>query len=223
MPRAMSKKKIRERDREPARSERDGGDAGDQEFKVEDRRHWQQEASPDEDRPAEAVEVAPAKPSVLDEFRDRAESAERKLLEYIEAFKRHQADHEQLRERLARDVDRRVDLKFGQLVGELLETLDDLDLSLEHVQGVKEAEPLAKGVAMARDRFLNTLQKHGVERISPEGMPFDPNEAEAIRVDPVDSAEADQHVTETVKPGYRLGDRVIRAAKVAVGRRKRSG
>jgi molecular chaperone GrpE len=217
----MSKKKTRELEDEPDRSDANPGEAVDQEFKVDDRRHWQQEEASDGDQAAEDVEVAPAKPSVLDEYRERAEAAERKLLEYIEAFKRHQADHEQLRERLARDVDRRVDLKFGALLGELLETLDDLDLSLEHVQGVSEAEPLAQGVAMARDRFLTTLQKHGVEKISPEGTAFDPNEAEAIRVDPVDSDADDQLVTETVKPGYKLGDRVIRAAKVAVGRYKR--
>ena len=214
----MSKKKTHEQEHQPASSEEGNAESGDPAFKVDDRRHWQQEGTPDGDEP---VDVAPAKPSVLDEYRQRAEAAERKLLDYIEAFKRHQVDHEQVRERLARDVDRKVDLKFGELLGELLETLDDLDLSLEHMQGVREAEPLVQGVAMARDRFLTTLQKHGVERISPEGVPFDPNEAEAMRVDPVDSDAADQHVTATLKPGYKLGDRVIRAAKVAVGRYKR--
>jgi molecular chaperone GrpE len=213
----MSKKKTHAQEADPAPPEDGNAESGDETFKVDDRRHWQQEEAPDGD---EGVDAAPAKPSVLDEYRLRAEAAEGKLLEYIEAFKRHQADHEQARERLARDVDRKVDLKFGELLGDLLETLDDLDLSLEHVRGVEEAEPLARGVAMARDRFLATLQKHGVERISPEGVPFDPNEAEAMRVDPVDSDAADQRVTATLKPGYKLGDRVIRAAKVAVGRYK---
>jgi molecular chaperone GrpE len=86
------------------------------------------------------------------------------------------------------------------------------------VSDVPEARPLAEGVMMARDRFLTILLKHGVERISPEGQPFDPNESEALRVDPVDSKDRDQTVTETLKPGYRLGARVIRAAQVAVGR-----
>jgi molecular chaperone GrpE len=118
-------------------------------------------------------------------------------------------------------VERRVDLRFGDLLDELLVTVDDLDLSLDHVQDVAEAEPLARGVAMARDRFLATLAKHGVERISPEGEAFDPNDSEAVRVDPVDDREADNVVTETIRPGYKLGDRVIRAARVAVGRFKK--
>ena len=162
--------------------------------------------------------MEPARPSVLDEYRLRAEEAERKLLEYIEAFKRHQTDQDQVRQRLTRDVERKVELQFGGLVGELLVTVDDLDLSLRHVSEIPEARPLAEGVTMARDRFLSILQKHGVERISPEGQPFDPNEAEALRVDPVESKKRDQTVTETLKPGYRLGDRVSRAAQVAVGR-----
>jgi molecular chaperone GrpE len=209
----MTKKKTIEPEAAPATGEGGNGEDAVEEFRVEDRRHWQHV-----EESGEAEEAAPARPSVLDEYRQRAEEAEQKLLEYIEAFKKHQSDQEQVRVRLARDVDRRVDLKFGELVGELLETMDDLDRSLEHVKDVPEAAPLAEGVAIARDRFLATLQKHGVEQISPQGEPFDPHEAEAVRVDPVESSADDQRVTETLQPGYRLGDRVIRAAKVAVGR-----
>lgn len=200
-----------------ATAQKANGEEAEDDFKVEDRRHWQQEDD------AETDPVEPPRPSVLDEFRQRAEQAENKLLEYIEAFKRHRADQEQLRERLARDVDRKTDLRFGDLVTQLLDTVDDLDLSLEHVRGVAGAEPLAEGVGMARDRFLAVLQKHGVERVSPDGETFDPNTAEALRIDPVDTIARDSTVTETLKPGYKLGDRVIRAAKVAVGRYQKPG
>jgi molecular chaperone GrpE len=205
----MSDKKTFGRDP----SVEDNAENDTEDFSVADRRHWQAE-----DGEEANVDVEPARPSVLDEYRLRAEEAERKLLEYIEAFKRHQTDQDQVRQRLTRDVERKVELQFGGLVGELLVTVDDLDLSLRHVSEIPEARPLAEGVTMARDRFLSILQKHGVERISPEGQPFDPNEAEALRVDPVESKKRDQTVTETLKPGYRLGDRVIRAAQVAVGR-----
>jgi molecular chaperone GrpE len=191
--------------------EPDGSESID--FKVEDRRHWQ--------RPAEAEEPlsgAPEPTGIVGELRRRAEEAERKLTEYIEAFKRHQTDQEQFRERLARDVERRVELSFGGLVGELLDAVDHLDMALSHVDPSAAREPLAEGVRMARDHFLRTLTRHGVERIDPTGAPFDPNEAEALRVDAVDSAAGHDVVTETLKPGYRLGNRIVRAAKVAVGR-----
>jgi molecular chaperone GrpE len=211
----MTDEGVFDKDRETILPQGDDGDT--EEFKVNDRRHWQQT----DDDADETVESEPAKPSIIETYRERAEQAEEKLLEYIEAFKRHQTEQDRVRERLARDVDRRVNLMFGDLLGELLATVDDLDLSLDHVEGVASAAPLAQGVAMARDRFLATLARHGVERISPTGDEFDPNESEALRVDPVDDPEANNIVTETIQPGYKLGDRVIRAAKVAVGRLKR--
>jgi molecular chaperone GrpE (heat shock protein) len=186
------------------------------EFKVEDRRHWAAEAEPPEEAEEKAVEVK--QPTLLDEYRQRAEAAERKLQEYIEAFKRFKDEQEEYRLRLSRDVDRRVDLKFGEMVGELLESMDNLDLALSHVHDVPEAEPLAEGVGMAQRRFLNTLEQHGIEKISPEGEMFDPNESEAVRVDSLDSPDDNGKVTETLRPGYRLGERVIRPARVAVGR-----
>ena len=57
-----------------------------------------------------------------------------------------------------------------------------------------------------------------MERLAPCASKFDPNEAEAVRVDPVDDPERDGCVTETLRPGYRMGDLVIRPARVAVGR-----
>jgi molecular chaperone GrpE len=195
--------------------------AEDETFKVDDRRHWQQE-SEEAEAEAEAAADDEQPSGIIERYRERTEEAERKLLEYIDAFKRHQAEQERVRERLARDVQRRVELQFGEVVGELLLSLDDLDRSLEHVREVEAARPLAEGVAMARDRFLATLAQHGVERISPEGQRFDPNEAEAMRVDPVEEAERDGIVTETLQPGYRLGKRIIRAAKVAVAGFKKS-
>ena len=73
------------------------------------------------------------------------------------------------------------------------------------------------GVTLVRDRFLATLERNGVERIDPAGEEFDPNVAEALRVDPVDSPDLDGKVTLVLRPGYRLGERVLRAAQVAVG------
>lgn len=183
-------------------------------FKVEDRRHW---AVQDEAEPAEGA-VEPARPTLLDEYRERTEKAEQKLQEYIEAFKKFKDEQEAFRERMQRDVNRRVELQFGELVRTLLESLDNLDLAMNHARDVPEAAPLIEGLTLARDRFLTSLEEHGVERLVPESSRFDPNEAEAVRVDPVDAPEREGEVTETIRPGYRLGDLVIRPARVAVGR-----
>lgn len=186
-----------------------------EEIKVTDRRHW---AIGEEDEEADAKDATPAVPTIIDEFRDRAEQAENKLQEYIDAFKGFKDEQEQVRARLRRDIDRRVAQKFGELVGDLLESLDELDLALQHAETMDSAKSLIEGLSMTRRRFLQTLERHGVEPISPEGDLFDPNIAEALRMDPVDSQERHDRVTETLRPGYRLGEYVIRPARVAVGR-----
>lgn len=210
--------------RKPANGNAEGGNGenrgaadGETEFSVKDRRHWVEEVeeATDEDDGG-APELR--QPTLLEEYRERAEAAEQKLQEYIEAFKTFRDEQEQFRVRLNRDVDRRVGLKFGELIAALLESLDDLDLALEHANRVPEARALAEGVEMARRRFLGALERNGVQPISPLGQDFDPNESEAVRIDPVESKDSDGKVTETLRPGYRLGERVIRAARVAVGR-----
>ena len=194
----------------------DGAAAPEPAMKVEDRRHWARD--PDEDPVGAEPEAAPSDAApILDEQRVRAESAERKLREYIAAFQQATKEQEQFRERLLRDVDRRVDLKFGELVENLIDGLDDLDLALAHVESPADA-PLARGVALARDRFVAALARHGVERIDVAGTDFDPNIAEAIRLDPVNDPALDGKVTATLRPGYRIGERVFRPARVAVGR-----
>jgi molecular chaperone GrpE (heat shock protein) len=190
----------------------------DESYRVEDRRHWTRS----EDGSAEGAErerdAGPRKPSLIEEYRQRTEAAEAKLHEYIEAYKRDQAEQEAYRARLSQDIGRRVELEFGSLVADLLPIIDDLDRAVAHAANVRGAEPLADGIAMSRSRFLAGLEAHGITKVEPHDVPFDPNEAEAIRVDPVDDPDLHNVVTETLQPGYRLGDRVLRPARVAVGR-----
>ena len=186
-------------------------------FRVEDRRHSAHDTADDDER---GPDPSPKAPTLVDEYRMRTEAAEQKLQEYLEAFKQFRREQDEFRERLGRDVERRVELKFSSLVQELFEALDNLDLALEHVAQVPEAAPVAQGLELARKRFLEALERQGVARVSPSGE-FDPNEAEAVRVDPVASRELSGAVTEVLRPGYKLGQRIIRPARVAVGRYER--
>jgi molecular chaperone GrpE len=198
--------------------------AGRPPLKIEDKRHWARKV---DEEAAEAAgngedEAPSLRPTVVDEYRVRAEAAENKLREYIAAYKQAQVEHEEFRERLLRDVDRKVELKFGALVADLIETVDDLDLALSHVEGVPGATALAKGVALARDRFLAALERNGVTRLVLDGEEFDPNSAEAVQVVEAEPPELDGKVAATLRAGYRFGDRVIRPARVTVARRGRT-
>src|SRR6516165_10650662 len=118
-------------------------------------------------------------------MRVRAEGAERKLREIQSTFVAAKAELEATRARLERDLARKVELKFADLVADLLDCADDLDRALEHGRTIPAAGSVVQGVALARERFLGALLKAGLERIDPVGTPYDPNVAEAVGVVPV--------------------------------------
>lgn len=188
-------------------------------IRVEDKRRFLD--VDDEEPPFEqASDDLPATVPIveLDAMRARAEAAERKLYDYAAAFDKSKAEQEQVRARLERDVATKVDVRFGALVADLLEAVDDLDLALDHARTVPAAETIVQGLEIARDRFVAMLLRNGVERLDILGEPFDPNNAEALALEPVEDATLDGKVVRIVRPGYRMGDRAIRPARVTVGR-----
>lgn len=189
-------------------------------IKVEDKRHW---ARASDDAPESAAGEKPESLETIDSaeleaMRGRAEAAERKLREVQETFLSARSDLERTRERLERDLERKVSIRFGDLAADLLESVDDLDRAIEAGANAPGAAPLLQGVALARDRFLAALQRAGVTRIDPAGQPYDPNVAEAVSVAPVDDPAMASAVVQVVRAGYAIGDRVIRPARVVVGR-----
>lgn len=153
----------------------------------------------------------------LEALRIRAEGAERKLREIQGTFMAAKAELDATRVRLERDIARKVDLKFADLISDLLESADDLDRTIEHGRTIAAAAPVLKGVAIARDRFLSALTKAGLERIEPIGEPYDPNVAEAAGVVPVTDPADQNTVVQLERVGYKLSGRVIRPARVLVG------
>lgn len=162
-------------------------------------------------------EVPPADPDLLEALRIRAEGAERKLREVQTTFITAKAELDATRARLERDVLRKVDLKFADLVSDLLECADDLDRAIEHGRTIEAAVAVTQGVAIARERFLASLSKAGLERIEPMGEPYDPNIAEAVGVVPVSDPAAQNTVVQLDRAGYRFSGRVIRPARVLIG------
>jgi len=209
-----------ERERHDEESVDNAGDAASEpRIRVDDRRHWAR----GNDGPAageDAAEAPSTRPSMVEEYRRRTEEAEARLQDYIAAYKKSLAEQDDFRERLTRDVERRVQLKFGEVVADLLDAVDDLDLALSHAGNAPEVEPLARGVQLVRERILAALLRQGLERLEVEGEPFDPQVAEAVRLDPVSEALEDGTETSTLRPGYRLGDYVVRPARVTVGRKE---
>lgn len=125
--------------------------------------------------------------------------------EYREALMRVKADFENYKKRIAKDHAATVERAAEKLVTELLPVLDACEAALDH--GSTDVEPIYKSL-------LDTLEKAGLVRVSPEGHPFDPNLHEAVMHEPGDGDEI--VVSESLRTGYVWNGRVVRPAMVKV-------
>jgi molecular chaperone GrpE len=133
--------------------------------------------------------------------------------EYLDLLQRTKADFENYRKRALRDQERLVAPAHERLVKELLPILDDLERALEAAERHEEAA-LVDGVKLVQKSLTKALEKEGLAEIETEGS-FDPHVHEAMLTQPGNGAESGS-VLEVVQRGYRLGDKVVRPAKVIV-------
>jgi molecular chaperone GrpE len=133
--------------------------------------------------------------------------------EYLGDLQRVAAEFENYRKRAARDQERLVAHAHERLVRELLPVLDDLERALEAAERHEEAA-LVDGVKLVEQSLRQALVKEGLVEIETDGA-FDPHIHEALLAQPHDEAESGS-VLEVVQRGYRLGDKVVRPAKVIV-------
>jgi molecular chaperone GrpE len=134
--------------------------------------------------------------------------------EYLALAQRTQADFENYRKRVARESAIAQGRGVASLAKELLPALDNLDRALE---AAAQDDPLLDGVRLVRSELDAALARVGIESFSPVGETFDPalHEAMATTGQPVDGAESGT-VVEVYLPGYRLGQSIIRPARVLV-------
>jgi molecular chaperone GrpE len=130
----------------------------------------------------------------------------------IADLQRVAADFDNYRKRTARDHQALVARATEGLVKELLPVLDDLERALEAVQQHEEAK-LEEGVRLVHRELSHVLAKAGLVAVETDGK-FDPHEHEALLTQPSDADEG--AILEVIQKGYRLGDRVLRPARVVV-------
>lgn len=127
---------------------------------------------------------------------------------------RARAEFDNYRKRVAREAERTRQRAAESLVRDLLPVVDNLELALQHADA---EHPLAEGVSMVARQFQEALRRAGVEPIPAVGEAFDPAVHEAVMHAP--SAEvAENDVAHEFQRGYRMGDFVLRPAKVAVSK-----
>jgi molecular chaperone GrpE len=144
-----------------------------------------------------------------------AHEAERQRDEYLDDLRRARAEFENFRRRTGRESATARDAGRGDVAIALLDVLDDLDRTLEAAEASTD-ETLAKGVSLVAEKLVTTLRGLGLERLEPTGEAFDPELHEAVQQIPADEDGVESQVENTLRPGYRLGERVLRPAMVVV-------
>ncbi|HYO62373.1 MAG TPA: nucleotide exchange factor GrpE [Pyrinomonadaceae bacterium] len=142
--------------------------------------------------------------------------------ELLERVARRQADFENYRKRVERERQESYNRVVADVVGKFLPVLDNLQRALDAEASVEAVESegfrhFLHGVELIRKQLSGVLESLGVEAIETVGLPFDPHVHEAIATEDSADFEPDT-VTAEVARGYRLGDRLLRAAMVKVAR-----
>ena len=122
------------------------------------------------------------------------------------------ADFENYKKRAARERQEYVALANERLIAELIPILDDLERALSAAEDHQEAQ-LEEGVRLVHRSLAGLLERHGVTPIETDGK-FDPHVHEALLSQPSEAEEG--AVIDVVQKGYRLGERIVRPARVVV-------
>jgi molecular chaperone GrpE len=132
--------------------------------------------------------------------------------DYLDALRRLKAEFDNYRKRAARDQSDLIARASERLVKELLPVLDDLERALEAAAEHEEAT-LEDGVRLVHRSLADILARQGLIEVAVDG-PFDPHTQEALLSQP--SPDPEGTVLQVVQKGYRLGDRVLRPARVVI-------
>jgi molecular chaperone GrpE len=133
--------------------------------------------------------------------------------DYLALAQRTQADFENYRKRVARDAAAARDRGVGSLAKELLPALDNLDRALD---AAAADDPLLQGVRLVRSELKGALARAGIESFCPLGEQFDPSVHEAVATAEAPAGQASGTVVEVYQDGYRLGEGILRPARVVV-------
>lgn len=179
-------------------------------LKVTDRRWWARQ-----DADASTTSDAPnLKPTYIEELESRLAAKDAEIQQLLVKYRGAADEFEQARTRLRKEITKDVERSRRAVLVSFLEVLDNLDRALA-AGADRTDDPFVQGVSLVRQQFLTTLEGLGVSRVDPLGQSFDPAAHEAV-TQVASPGVAGGTVVGVVKPGYRLGEDVLRPAMVAV-------
>jgi molecular chaperone GrpE len=145
--------------------------------------------------------------AVVEEDLDELSRVSQERDDYLDALRRLQADFENYKKRMLRQQTEHLERAAAALVEKLLPVFDTADLAIAHGGGEE--------VKQIWTALFDTLEREGLERIDPAGVPFDPTVHDAVAHEPGDGS-GEPEVCEVMRAGYRWKGRVLRPAMVKV-------
>ena len=171
------------------------------------------------DWPGRQADVSDSNPSVdadaVDQLARQLEIAKSLAAEHLASLQRTAADFANFKRRTAEDREREFGLASETLLRKLLGVVDDFDRALDHMPPEFKDSGWIEGVVLLDRKLSSLLESEGVTPIESVGRAFDPHEHEAIAIVP-GTGRPDGEIVDEVQRGYRVRDRVLRPALVAV-------
>ena len=152
-----------------------------------------------------------------EELMERLEKAEAEVNEYKEMLQRTQADFMNYKRRVEEERSEQVKRASAQLIDRLLPVIDDFGRAIEAVPQEQCEVEWMKGVTLIERKLVSILEQEGLTRVGEVGDSFDPSQHEAVMVDESNRI-ADGRITRVMQEGYKLNGKLLRPARVAVGR-----
>lgn len=196
------------------------GEEGQNELRVTDKRRIYLDPESAE-QVNEEVEAPSLKPKYVEELEARTQAAERQVQDVQARFEQLrsqlQRETDETRQRLNRSADERAANAKAKFIADFLPVLDNLERAIAAVSDNAPREAVLEGIRSISNSVENALTNAGVEPVAAIGEEFDPELHEAV-----DTAEADPELDGRViseySRGFRMGDRLLRPARVTVGR-----
>ena len=189
-------------------------------MKVLDRRHWVDEDKNSDNKDSPKNVIEDRLPNFVEQLKQDAEEKDKRLREYISAYKDKNAENDEFRVRLQKENETRLDQFKAILFAKLIPILDNLNRAAKSASQTKDLNSLQEGIDLVINQFIRELKDNGVEPITSVGQKFDPKAHEVFLTVETEDPTQDEIVIEELEPGYKFKEKLIKAAKVKIAKLK---
>ena len=190
-------------------------------LKVLDRRHWVDDDKNPTDKSTPSKPIEERLPNFVEQLKNDAEDKDKRLREYISAYKDKNAENDEFRVRLQKENETRLDQFKAILFARLLPILDNLKRAAQSASQSQDLDSLQEGIDLVVNQFSNELKENGVETVTSVGEKFDPKSHEVFLTVETEDESQDEMIIEELETGYRFKDKLIKASKVKIAKLKK--